>query len=109
MFQYQTEFQFCYATRVISHIEAFSHGKYIWNSKGGGGFEIRHEIRETDFGNDRCMADFIFYLFLFKSTPKIGAYIHIFPFFSDNDSNSGVRVSEREEQQGEAETHGADH
>lgn len=55
------------------------------------------------------MADFIFNLFLFKSTPKIGAYIHIFPFFSDNDSNSDVRVSEREEQQGEAETYGADY
>lgn len=55
------------------------------------------------------MADFIFYLFFFKSTPKIGAYIHIFPFFSDNDSNSDVRVSEREEQQGEAEAYGADY
>ena len=97
MFQYQTEFQFCYATRVISHIEAFSHGKYIWNSKGGGGFEIRHEIRETDYGNDRCLADITVYLFPFKSTPKIEAHIHILPFFPDNDSNPDVRVPEREE------------
>lgn len=41
----------------------------------------------------RSIQSWKIYLFLFKSTPKIGAYIHIFPFFSDNDSNSGVRVS----------------
>lgn len=94
---------------MTSHIETFSHGKYISNSKSGRGFEICHKIRETHYGNDRCLADFTIYLFFLKSSPKIETYIYILPFLSDNDPNSYVRVPEREKQQSETKAYAADY